>query len=82
MDKYLVAIGGENFEVDANDNQGARYSAAAEFKAAHPEVSEASLTSIANYAKARMVTQPRETGITTKELIKLLKAEIKEKATV
>ena len=80
MDKYLVAIGEENFTVDANDNQGARYSAAAEFKAAHPEISDASLTSIANYAKARMVTQPRETGITTKELISLLKKEIKEKA--
>jgi hypothetical protein len=79
MDKYLVAIGGENFEVDADDNQGARYSAAAEFKSAHPEISDSSLTSIANYAKARMVTQPRETGISTKELIKLLKAEIKEK---
>ena len=78
MDKYLVTIGENVFEVSADDNQGARYSAAAEFKALHKV--EFSLTSIANHAKARLVTQPTETGISTKELLKLLYREAKEKA--
>ena len=82
MDKYLVRIAEDEIHVEANDNQGARYSAAAEYRIRHPEIVEVSLTSIANYAKARMVTQPREVEITNKELIRLLKKEIKEKASV
>ena len=80
MDKYLVSVGEDTFTVDADDNQGARYSAAAEFKALHKV--EFSLTSIANYAKARLMTQPPETGISTKELLRLLYKEVKEKTNV
>lgn len=72
MSKYIVAIGDDIFEVDAEDNQGARYSAAEQFKTKYKLT--CSLSSIAVFAKTRMVPEPPEPVESTKDVLKALKA--------
>lgn len=70
MDTYKVTIGDDVFEVEAEDNQRARYKAAELFKDKYSI--RAWLTDLVAHAKARLVTSPESTE-TTVALLKLFK---------
>lgn len=70
QDKYLVRIGSDLFEVEAEDNQRARYKAAQLFKEKYQL--KTWLTNLVDYARAKLVTPP-EVEIVTSELLKLIK---------
>jgi len=73
MDEYRVRIGDDLFVVNADDNQGARYKASELFKQKYDI--EAWLTSIADHAKAKLVTAP-DALETTEEVLESLRKEI------
>jgi len=56
MDTYRVTVGEDTFEVEAEDNQRARYKAAELFKDKYSMT--AWVTDLAAHAKARLVTYP------------------------
>ena len=73
LDKYLVTIGSDFFEVEAIDHQDAKYTAADLFRRTYNLKTR--LTPIAYRAKSRMVKGFAQPTISTDGLIKLLKEE-------
>ena len=72
MDTYKVTIGGDTFEVKAEDNQRARYKAAELFKDKYSI--KAWLTDLVTHAKARLITSPSPYE-TTKDILRLFERE-------
>jgi len=73
MDKYVVAIGSDVFDVDAGDHQGARYDAASQFRKRYQL--NVPLGVIADRAKARAIPKTPDTGETTEDILKELKVQ-------
>jgi hypothetical protein len=73
VDKYLVIIGSDLFEVKADDSQGARYKAAVEFKTKYHL--DNPLGPVVYHSRARMVTKPPEQFETTEDVLEDLKLE-------
>ena len=71
LEKFLVTIGDDFFEVEAVDHQDAKYTAADLFRRKYNL--EMRLTPIVQYAKSRAVKGTAEPTIPTGELLKLLK---------
>ena len=69
--KYTVTIGSDSFEVEAKDNQEARYDASKQFKEKYKL--EASALDISNFASTRLMLE--KFSYTTEELIKILTKE-------
>ena len=73
MDKYLVAIGSDSFELLTTDHQSAKYEAATEFKKKYSL--RVPLGRIVAHAKARMVPNIPNTGETTEQVLESLKED-------
>ena len=70
LDKYLVTIGSDFFEVEAVDHQDAKYTAADLFRQKYNL--NIPLSPIVQYAKSRTIKGPAEPTISTQELLQLL----------
>ena len=73
LEKFIVTIGDDFFEVEAVDHQDAKYSAADLFRSKYSL--NIRLTPIVQHAKSRAVKGPAEPTISTKELLQLLKED-------